>query len=604
MTLAVHLLGRPRLDGATGAGYQFRSRKSWALLAYLQLAERPPSRAHLASLLFAGADDPVRALRWCLAEVRRGLGEGALVDGDPVVLRLPPGAKVDVDVLLRGCWPEAVGLPGLGADLLEGVAPRDAPGFETWLVAEQHHLAAVSEAVLHEAALGSMSRGDLRDAVGYAVRAAAMSPLDENHQALLIRLYRMAGDDEAAARQFAMATQHFRDALGIAPGGAVTAAMAVVRQEPEGAADDATTAALVEAGAAAIAAGAVAAGLDSLRSATRLADRNGDARLRVRSRLSLAEALVHSLRGLDEDGVASLFEADQIAAQHGLVEESAMARAELGYVDFLRARYDRAELWLRRSLRLAGDAPGLVAQATGYLGSVESDRGNHVWATSLLRQSVAAARVVGQPRQEAFSTAMLGRSALLVGDLEEAGDLLERAVSLAADHHWLAFLPWPQALLGEVLLGRGDVDGAATVLRQAFARACQLGDPCWEGASARGLALVAAAAGRPDEAFVVLEDAARRANRLADPYVWLDAYILDAQCELGLRLGHPGTAAWVADLAELTARTGMRGLARRAAEHRAGLAVGSLLLDLATPPRPDTLGRASPVPVGSRSPVV
>jgi hypothetical protein len=46
----------------------------------------------------------------------------------------------------------------------------------------------------------------LRTAIGYAVRAAAMSPLDENHQALLIRLYRMAGDDDAAARQFAAAS--------------------------------------------------------------------------------------------------------------------------------------------------------------------------------------------------------------------------------------------------------------------------------------------------------------------------------------------------------------------------------------------------------------
>ena len=29
-----------------------------------------------------------------------------------------------------------------------------------------------------------------------------MSPLDENHQALLIRLYRLAGDDDAARRQY------------------------------------------------------------------------------------------------------------------------------------------------------------------------------------------------------------------------------------------------------------------------------------------------------------------------------------------------------------------------------------------------------------------
>jgi hypothetical protein len=51
-------------------------------LAFLLLAERQPTRSRLASLLFAEADDPLRALRWCLAEVRRGLGPGAVLDGD------------------------------------------------------------------------------------------------------------------------------------------------------------------------------------------------------------------------------------------------------------------------------------------------------------------------------------------------------------------------------------------------------------------------------------------------------------------------------------------------------------------------------------------
>ena len=92
---------------------------------------------------------------------------------------------------MKGTWMDAVGLPGLGADLLDGMTVKGAAAFETWLLAQQRHAAAASEAVLHEAALGSMARGALEAAIGYAVRAAAMSPLDENHQALLIRLYRM-----------------------------------------------------------------------------------------------------------------------------------------------------------------------------------------------------------------------------------------------------------------------------------------------------------------------------------------------------------------------------------------------------------------------------
>jgi len=209
MKLAIQLLGRPRIVGS-GEEYTFRSRKSWALLAYLVLTERPPTRSQLASLLFAEADDPARALRWSLAEIRRALGDGGSIDGDPVVLRLFAGAVVDVEVVIKGAWTDAVDLPGLGADLLESTTVKGAAAFDTWLLSQQRHVAAASEAILHEAALGSMSRGKLNAAIDYAVRAAAMSPLDENHQALIIRLYRMAGDEDAAARQFDACVKRFQ----------------------------------------------------------------------------------------------------------------------------------------------------------------------------------------------------------------------------------------------------------------------------------------------------------------------------------------------------------------------------------------------------------
>ena len=63
MTLAIHLLGRPHVHRTGGDAYTFRSRKSWAVLAYLILSERPPTRSQLASLLFTEAGDPLRAPR-------------------------------------------------------------------------------------------------------------------------------------------------------------------------------------------------------------------------------------------------------------------------------------------------------------------------------------------------------------------------------------------------------------------------------------------------------------------------------------------------------------------------------------------------------------
>ena len=142
---------------------------------------------------------------------------------------------------------------------------------------------------------------------------------------------------------------------------------------------------------------------------------------------------------------------------------------------------------------------------------------------------------------------------------------------LAEGDHWLSFLPWPQALLGQVLLSRGDPTGAADCLEQSFARACQIGDPCWEGISARGLALVAEASGDVDQAIATLLDARARCTRLADPYVWLDVHILDALCDIGRRHGDPRAGSWIEEMHDRSSRTGMRELTVRAMLHGAAL---------------------------------
>ena len=48
-----------------------------------------------------------------------------------------------------------------------------------------------------------------------------------------------------------------------------------------------------------------------------------------------------------------MHDADEIALASDLFDAVAQARAELGYVDFLRGRYDRAELWLTDALKFA-----------------------------------------------------------------------------------------------------------------------------------------------------------------------------------------------------------------------------------------------------------
>jgi DNA-binding SARP family transcriptional activator len=565
--LAIHLLGRPSIDRGAAEAYQFRSRKSWALLAYLMLTERPPTRSQLASLLFGDADDPLRALRWSLNEIRRALGSDGAVDGDPVTLKLAADVVADVAVVTGGEWRDAVELPGLGAELLDGVTIRGAAAFDTWLLSQQRRLAAANEAILHESALGCLSRGQLERAIEFAVRATALNSLDENHHSLLIRLYRLAGDDVRARAQYETCVSLLATSLGVAPGAAVEAAL---REVPaESVADAVSIEAVVEAGSAAISAGALHAGLQSLRTAVRMADRACIGELRAASRLVLAEALIHSVGGLDEEGQAILHETVHIASVSGDASAAARAQAELGYVDYLRARYDRAAVWLGDALHSDSSSLSTVAKATTYLGAVSSDLADYPRALSLLDEAVRLSRSSDEPRREAYALSMLGRVSLLRGDLPRATGFLTASIDLARRQHWLAFLPWPQSLLGEVQLLRGDSDAASETLRQAFARACQIGDPCWEGISARGLGLLASACGEPDRAFELLTDARSRSSRLADPYIWLDIYILDALCTLGVRYDHPSTEDWVEAMNERASRTGMRELTVRALMHRA-----------------------------------
>ncbi len=331
--------------------------------------------------------------------------------------------------------------------------------------------------------------------------------------------------------------------------------------------------AVTEAGAAAVSAGALLAGVSTFENAVRLADRSRADSDRIQTRLVLAEALIHTLGGLDEAGLATLTEAERIAVANGDREATTRVRAEVGYVDFLRARYDRAERSLTQVLAAEETTPSVRAKAMTYLGSVASDRADYPRALALLQGATEASRDVGEPRREAFGLSMLGRVSLLQGRLAEATELLSTAGDIAERDHWLSFLPWPQALLGQAWLSLGDLDAAARTLEQSFARACQIGDPCWEGISARGLALLADAQGDADRAFAVLLDARARANRLADPYVWLDVHILDALCVIGRRHGHPLTATWADVMLDRSSRTGMRELTVRAMLHEAASGV-------------------------------
>jgi DNA-binding SARP family transcriptional activator len=551
-SVEVRLLGPPRLvrDGAPVGGP--RGRKGWAVLARLALSSRPLARSELATLLFPDAEDPLGALRWTLAEVRRALGREDLFRGDP--LELPDGLPIDLR-LLAGETGEAVRVSEDAGELLAGWDFPGCPEFETWLATERRRAEARVEAHLRGAAMEHLAAGDLEAAIRLAGRAVALNPLDEALQELLIRSLARSGDRAGAEEQLRRSERLLAESLGVAPSPALRAAVEdgpIARRAP--APVSPTTAnVLIESGKAAIDAGAFDAGIQTLRRAISVCE-GGQ---RATALLRLGAALAHALRGRDEEGAVHLHEAAQLARRTGDVGVAVAALRELAFIDIQAGRVATADARLREGAQLAGDDDQLRCGILAMEGTFLSDRDRQPEAMRALQASIDAAERVGDRRQAIWSRALLGRSALLTGDLAVAAQLFAESIEGSRRERWRAFLPFPMAMGAEASLARGEPpERVARLLEESFALGCELGDPCWEGLGASGLARVALAGGDRTGAWEQVQDAYRRTVRHPDRYVWIEAWVLLAVIDIAHLSGRnsEGNTAR-ATLADLAVRT-------------------------------------------------
>jgi DNA-binding SARP family transcriptional activator len=552
VSVRVRLLGRPRIedtggqphprrDGPTGrwgspagarASPQPRGQKAWAVLARLALSDRAVTRHELVGELFAEADDPLAALRWCLADLRRCLGEPRLLRGNPV--SLPADAVwVDVRALQDGTLPVA----DIGPVLLDGVEPRNSPGFDTWLLLARGRCAARSAEALRQVTLHLLAAGDAAAAMEPAGRAAALDPLDESAQELFLRTMVAAGHTARATVHLALCEATFARE-GLVPSAALrAAAVAPVAAPRIGVRAGVVAGALLRAGTAALDAGSVDAGIETLRRAAEEAERAGDAALQADVLRTLGGALVHAVRGFDGEGAVVLHRARALAESAGDRAMTADILRELAFVDVQAGRHGSS----RDALREAGayaDAVGSPALTAGILavrGMEEADRGRHLAAVEFLTDSARTAGRAGRRRQEAWSVGLLARSLLLAGDPAAARAAAERSIDLTERDRWNAYLPWPQAVRADCLAAAGEWDAAQRDAEQAFALACQLGDPCWEGMAARALAMAAAHAGDRAAAQDWIVDARRRCDRVPDRYVWVSNYVALGHLEIATR---------------------------------------------------------------------
>lgn len=556
----IKLLGKPAIFDADGHSQAVRGHQAWALLARVVLARQPLERRTLAAELFAESVDPLGSLRWCLASLRKALNSSDCLVGDPIELRLPH--EVDVWLLERDALDAEQMEP-----LLSGIDPQCSPEFSTWLLVERARIAGVMDGRIRRETMRALAVQDYDRAIRLAELAVSRDVYNEAAQVLLVKGLALAGRSKAAIKHVEAIEHLFINELGAAPSPALrSAARLSVASPPGGVSAEAHVKSLIRSGAAALIAGATDAGIESLRQAVGQAEKTGDKHLISSAMLELGRSLVHAIKGFDDEGSVLLRQCTEVAVSQGYGSIAAAGFKELGYAEARAGRRPLADQYLQTALGFAEDADAL-AGVHAIIGFNLVDWGNVGRGLEHYAISLEHARGNGNRRGEIWALGIGAWGQLAAGDLDNAEAWLRGCLRLVDEVNWVAFRPWPIALLAEARLRRqaSSADVYAP-LEEAYALSCQLGDTCWEAATARSLGLAFSADGNFAAAAQWLDEAHRRCIRETDIYVGLQVEIVANRVEAYRRLGRADVAQslsreWVA----LAARGHMNSHVERAA---------------------------------------
>jgi DNA-binding SARP family transcriptional activator len=593
LSVVLHLLGEPWIERDGEAAAPPRGRKAWALLTYLVLAERPPSRRAVVELLFNDADDPLAALRWTLSEIRRSASWATEeIGGDPLTINLQEGHSIDLVEL--AAWPDRRFDRRVGGGLLGSMTFDALPAFDHWLQAQQMRIAHREQTQLRDDVLADLATGRLDQALGRARRLVELDPLECRNQEALLRSLAAAGRGDEARRQLARCEDLFARELD-AP---LPQTLLQAAAQPSAALRHTRTVtataearARLDAGRAAIAAGAIERGLDRLRGAVALADESDDSGLVAETLLQYGEALAHGAQDRTTEVTAILHRA--IAAAHRTERRDFSSRAcsELAFVHIQTGDATQAHYWLTQAAEQSDGEDRLLAVVNGLRGLAFSDDAEYGLSLASYDVSIAQAHRAGKLRQVAWSRSMAARTHLLRGDLASALGDVEESIAIAQSERWAALLPWPQSQRGEILRRQGHVKEARVQLESAYALALEVGDLCWASVASRSLAAVAHDRRDPDAADAWTE----RSLEHALPYVWVLAHALEGKCDITRSTNAETSRSTVHQLAACAGQNGLREYSVRAAVRLADLG------DEAAGPAARTFGRSIDNPTLQRA---
>ncbi|MDH4278683.1 MAG: hypothetical protein OEW83_11445 [Acidimicrobiia bacterium] len=323
----------------------------------------------------------------------------------------------------------------------------------------------------------------------------------------------------------------------------------------------------LDAGSAAIAAGATEWGLDRLQGAVALASESEDVGLEAEALLEYGQSLAHSAQDRSTGVTAILHRAIAAANQAERKDYASRASSELAFLHIQTGDALQSHYWLARAETDSDGNDHLLAVVSGLRGLAFSDSAEYEQSLEAFDRSITLAQRAGKQRQVAWSLSMAARTHLLRGSTATALDQVEESIGIAESERWAALLPWPQAQRGEILRLQGRLDEASTQLEAAYALAREVQDLCWASVASRSLASVANDRHDVDASRAWTERSLE--HRL--PYVWVLAHALEGKCHI-TRVVNDGTSRRTArQLAACAGGSGLREYSARAAIRLADL---------------------------------
>jgi predicted ATPase/class 3 adenylate cyclase/Tfp pilus assembly protein PilF len=200
----------------------------------------------------------------------------------------------------------------------------------------------------------------------------------------------------------------------------------------------------------------------------------------------------------------------------------------------VRGHFEEGSGWLKAVLeaveRNSDAPPALRAKALNVAGYLALSQGAYATARTLLEESLAIQRQLGDKAQIAISLSNLGTAVLHQGDVAMARELLEEGLTIRRESGDKVDIAGSLNDLGAVAIEQGDYAAARSLLEEALTIRRELGDKAGIAASLNNLGMVAIQQRDYAAARVFLGESLPLCREIGDK--WLHALALNTLGDL------------------------------------------------------------------------